>query len=66
MDVTIPSAADVREALAPLTLKQLEKLAELSGVPMHTIYKVKRGDTPNPGLETVRKFAPHIGTAKAA
>lgn len=47
-------------------MKQLEKLAELSGVPMTTIYKIKLGDTENPGLETVRKFAPHIAAASQA
>ncbi len=49
-----------------MTLKQLEKLAELSGVPFTTIYKVKRGETTNPGIETVRQFMPYVGTAKAA
>lgn len=57
---TIPSAEDVRAALAPLSLKQLDRLAELSGVPATTIYKVKRGETENPGIETVRKFLGHV------
>lgn len=60
MDKHIPSAEEVRAALAPLSLKQLDKLAELSGVPVTTIYKVKRGETENPGIETVRRFAPFI------
>ena len=57
----VPSAEEVRAALAPLSLRQLERLSELSGVPATTIYKVKRGETENPGIETVRKFAPFIG-----
>ena len=65
MDSPIPSIADIRVALAPLTLKQLERLAELSGVPMTTIYKVRRGETGNPGIETVRAFAPYIAEARA-
>jgi transcriptional regulator with XRE-family HTH domain len=65
MELDIPSAAVVRQALADLSLKQLEKLAELSGVPMATIYKIRLGDTENPGIETVRKFAPHITAASA-
>lgn len=56
----ITSAEEVRAALAPLNLRQLGRLAELSGVPMHTIYKIKRGETANPGLETVRAILPHI------
>ena len=60
MEMMIASAESVREALAPLTLKQLDLLAELSGVPVSTIYKIKLGTTVNPGVETVRLFMPHI------
>lgn len=60
---SVPSAEIVRAALKPLTLKQLDRLAELSGVPMTTIYKIKLGETQNPGVETVRMFAPHIAEA---
>jgi len=63
METTIPSAESVRVALAPLTLKQLERLAELSTVPVSTIYKIKLGTTVNPGVETVRLFLPHIEEA---
>ncbi len=63
MNGNIPSAEDVRAALAPLTLKQLDRLAELSGVPATTIYKIKRGETENPGVETVRRFLPFVGAA---
>ena len=63
MEHLIPSAAQVRDQLAPLTLKQLDRLAELSGVPSTTIYKIKRGETENPGIETLRKFLPHISDA---
>lgn len=63
MQNLIPSAEDVRAALAPLTLKQLERLAELSGVPSTTIYKIKRGETQNPGIETLRQFLPHVAAA---
>ena len=61
----IPDAADVRAALAPLSLKQLDKLAALSGVPATTIYKIKLGLTKNPGVVTLRKFIPHIPAALA-
>lgn len=49
----------------PLTQKQLERLAELSQVPMPTIYKIKLGVTQNPGLETVGLFWPFIAQAQA-
>ena len=63
---TIPSAEEVRKALAPLNLKQLEALADASGVPSHTIYKIKRGETANPGVDTVGKFLPLIPKVLAA
>ena len=43
-----------------MTLRQVGRLAELSGVPATTIYKIKRGETENPGIETVRKFMRHV------
>lgn len=58
----IPSAEQVRVALRPLTLRQLDHLARLSGVPATTIYKIKRGETRNPGIETLREFVRHIPT----
>lgn len=60
----IPTLAAVQAALAPLTLHQLWRLAELSGVPQPTIYKIRLGQTENPGIETVRKFLPHIAAAQ--
>lgn len=60
MELTLPSVEQVRAALSPLTMKQLERLEELSGVPATTIYKIKRGETENPGVETLRRFLPHI------
>lgn len=60
MESTLLSAEDVRAALAPLTLRQIDRLEELSMVPASTIYKIKLGVTVNPGVETVRLFLPHI------
>ena len=59
----IPSAADVRVALSPLTHSQLAKLSDLSEVPFGTLWKVRTGVTKNPGIDTVRKFLPLIGKA---
>lgn len=64
-ELSVASIDKVREALAPLKQRHLERLATLSGVPWLTIYKIKRGETENPGIETVRKFAQHIAQALA-
>lgn len=65
MHETIPSAAEVQAALSPLTFAQLERLASMSGVPLTTVYKIKTGETKNPGVDTVKKFAPFISQAQA-
>lgn len=41
-------------------MKQIAQLSTLSGVPSPTIYKIKLGTTENPGIETLRKFMPHM------
>jgi predicted transcriptional regulator len=64
MTDTIMGADEVRAVLAELTTRQRGRLAKLSGVPLFTIDKIRRGETRNPGLETVRKFLPHIRTIK--
>jgi hypothetical protein len=60
MEQPIPSAEEIRAVLAPLSMKQLDELGRLSGVPATTIYKIKRGETENPGVETLRKFMPFV------
>jgi hypothetical protein len=65
MSIEIPPIAEIRAALQPLTLKQLDALETLSGVPATTIAKIRRGETTNPGTETCRKFLPHIAAARA-
>jgi hypothetical protein len=60
MITKLPSAAELRTALAPMNYAQLQRLADLSDVPFHTLRKVRDGETANPSLETARKFAPHI------
>lgn len=46
-------------------MKQLDELERLSGVPATTLYKIKRGETENPGVETCRKFLPFVKQAGA-
>lgn len=66
MESPIPSAAQVRGALEPMTNAQLQSLAELSGVPFTTLWKVRSGETENPRIETVRMLWPHVSAAKVA
>lgn len=65
MHSTIPAAADVQAALMRLGHAQMHELSKLSGVPFTTLWKVRAGDTANPGIETVRKFMPHLASAEA-
>jgi predicted transcriptional regulator len=63
----IPSAAEFRAKLAPLTLAQLEALAKRCGVPFTTLVKIRNGQTGNPRLDTVRMVWPLVAKpAKAA
>jgi predicted transcriptional regulator len=60
MDNTLMSAEDVRTVLGLLTQRQLERLSAASGVPLSTLGKIRRGETCNPGIETVRRFLPYL------
>jgi hypothetical protein len=52
MSTTIPSPAEVRAKLAPMSLAKLEELATRTGVPFTTLVKLRNGQTENPRLET--------------
>lgn len=56
MSTEIPTIDEVRERLQSLKSVELDSLAGVSGVPASTLWKIRTGVTPNPGLETVRKF----------
>lgn len=60
MNIEIPSAADLAGRLKVLTGGQMADLARKSGVPYTTLWKIQSGVTPNPGIETVRRFLPHL------
>jgi predicted transcriptional regulator len=71
MSTTIPSPAEVRAKLAPMSLAKLEELATRTGVPFTTLVKLRNGQTENPRLETVHAIwpaltAPEAEPAKAA
>jgi predicted transcriptional regulator len=56
MNTDLPSAEAVRDRLKQLKVIDIYDLAGASGVPSSTLLKIRCGVTPNPGLETVRKF----------
>lgn len=60
MDTPFPSVPEVRARLRALTHSQMQELAQASEVPFTTLWKVRSGETANPGIETVRKFFAHI------
>ena len=63
MNTPIPSAADISARLADLKSPQLQRLAELSGVPFHTLLKIKSRETKDPRIDTVRQFVGFIEEA---
>lgn len=63
MDIPIPSADELQRSLARLTTAQLRQLSVYSGVPFTTLWKVRSGETKNPGVETVRQFFPFVERA---
>lgn len=64
MDTTIPSADEVRGRLSGFSIVQMQELARISGVPIHTLTKIKSGETENPRIDTVRQFFQHISAAE--
>lgn len=50
------TAERLREALEPLDNDQMADLSERSGVPFHTIRKIRTGETDNPKCHTVDRL----------
>lgn len=64
MQARIPTADEVRSALAGLGHAQMQELSRLSGVPFTTLWKVRDGTTANPGIKTVGLFIGFIDEVK--
>ena len=62
---TIPAAEQIRAKLSGLTREQVGVLAECSETPFATIWKIRSGETPNPGIETCRKFWPFVDVVRS-
>ena len=43
-----------------MRLAELQSIAKSSGVPYRTLLNIRLGATPNPGIETVRKFFDYL------
>lgn len=56
----VPTLAQVATALGLLRQPQLEKLSELSGVPVGTLWNIRSGKSANPGIVTVAAFQPYV------
>jgi transcriptional regulator with XRE-family HTH domain len=63
MDNEIPSIVEIRALLEPMRESALRRLAELSGVSLGALIKIRNGQRVNPGIETVRAFLPHVEAA---
>lgn len=59
----LPSAEQVRAELRKLNRAQVEALGALTGVPFRSLWKIRSGETQNPGIDTVGKFYGRIDQA---
>lgn len=55
----------LQQSLAPMTMRELAELAQASGVPFTTLYKIKLGETLDPKLSTLTKLLPHLPALQA-
>lgn len=55
-----PSADQIKARLNGLSAAKLQQLSTDSKVPYTTLNKMRRGETHNPRIETVRAFWPHL------
>lgn len=51
---------DIRSRIAATRVSELRALAELAGVPVATLTKIKYGQTRNPRIETVIRLQDHF------
>ena len=64
MNTDLPSITEIQAALSDLGGLTLARLSDLSGTPITTLQNIKRGESENPGIETVRKFWPFVQAAR--
>lgn len=54
------------EHLDARSLPQIEEVAQATGVPFHTIAKIKRRETLNPRIDTVERLLSHFSRTPKA
>lgn len=62
----IPSAADFRARLQKLSWSDLQALCIKHETPFSTVWKIRQGQTVDPGIEMVRHLWPHLPEADKA
>ncbi len=65
MNLSIPSMSRVRAVLRSRSTPDLKAAAEAAGYSWTTVWRITNGETPNPGLDTVRKLLSHLPKAAA-
>jgi hypothetical protein len=60
MTTNFPPIAEIRGRLERLGHAGMQELSSISQIPFTTLWKIRSGETANPGIETVRGFYPHI------
>lgn len=66
MATQLPSAEVIRDRLLGMNHADVKALAGKSRVPFTTLWKIRAGETTNPGIETVRKFIGFLPKPKQA
>lgn len=56
----LPNPEQLRAMMVGMNYAAMERLASVSGVPFHTIRKIRDGETRDPGLNTAHMLWPHL------
>ena len=56
MNTELPPMSKISGVLQKHTAREIAQLSLKTKVPITTLHKIRSGLTPNPGIETVRKF----------
>lgn len=54
--IIFPPATEIRAMLEQLRYPEVQELCKACGVPLTTVWKIRQGETRDPGIETVRLF----------
>ena len=66
MNTKIPPVSEIKQRLESLSHADIQALSKFSEVPFTTLWKIRAGETVNPGIETVRKFSAHFKSVRKA